>query len=205
MEKLTAIIEVLNEAAPDWYRLVSSKENFDSCNDETVKEHIVGLLEELKILLKKETNVQQLETELKKLIPQEDIVKTLIGRVRETLQIFFLLQPLRDIEKKERDLVSLYLEQLFRCCLVRQDLSFWDKYAFFGFSSEEEMVNVSSGIEVLVDYYMVSRLASENIYLDFQDETELTGKNCRYFTQLLEENYHALTLNYILEHLSVLA
>lgn len=191
------IIKQLDESTPGWKEILkNSEEGLSSTLDETTRNHIGELILTFKKLLKDSSK------DYKKILSQyfDDpaLVDCISEQINQTLVYYNSFSVLRKLEQTDCSLVSSFIEDIFRFCLLRFDLDAFKKYSF---SEKEKIENVVWAFDNLTDYYVRRLFTQNNVQQDFQNETGLSDTNTCLYGRLYEENFAELRLNSILNML----
>lgn len=202
MDKIRDILENLCRIEKDWYYFITDSSKYGQCENEEAKEEFKKLLEELKKAIKEEIDIEEIRALLKEKISNEHFVEILLNRVIEITEDYFAFSALRNIEKKDSELLENFIKELFQNYFIRFDFNFSEKYRVFGFENEQELNDILDLLEYLLDLYISNRLSSDCIYEDLKDETGISDKMCGLFLSYFEKNYHELSMNYMIRRLS---
>lgn len=196
-ECIEKIVELLDESNPDWKEILKTgEEGLSSSLDETTRNHIGELILTFRKLLKDSSN--DYKEVLNQYFDDPALVDCIIEQVKQTLVYYNSFAVLRELEQADCRLVSNFIEDIFRFCLLRFDIDAFEKYSF---SEKEKIENVVWAFDNLTDYYVRRLFTQNNVQQDFQNETGLSDTNTCLYARLYENNFAELRLNTILNML----
>lgn len=198
MRLLKEKIEELNSINKNWIDVVQDELNNKK---EPSDQELVKLFNELWPLireaLKKDYNgtVEILQTQI------EGDSGWLIKEMRDSLDVFFALDKLREMQKdkeKCKAIVQYFLDNV----ILFFDPQFVNEYATFGFEAAETFLNAARSIDGLIGYYVSRHYTKQAIRRDLEEETGLEEDICEYISDWITQNYHTLQINVFMDMFS---
>ena len=198
MEYLIENIKKMNEIEPNW--LVIVKEELDNDvvpqNRELAKKYN-ELWKNLRIALKRDR------------IRAEEVFGNQIGdkgnwilkSVEDSLETYFSFEQLRIIQERSLSEAEEILRYLFENVIIYYNPKFPRKYRDFGFETVSKFLDMTIGLNGLVDFYIRSRYTIDIIKEDLADETGLKEELCELVAGIIKENYQTLQMGLIMSYL----
>lgn len=191
------IIKQLDENKPNWKNEIKDSEDVLTLNlDEMTRNNIADLIMAFRQLYK-ETGTDSKEL-LRQYFDDPELIDCIQEQVNQTLVYYNSFSILREFEQTNSSLVSNFIEDIFRYCLLRFDMDAFEKYSA---GEKEKTENVVWAFDNLTDYYVRRLFTQDNVQKDFQNETGLSEANSCLYASLYEKNFSELRLNSILNML----
>ena len=198
MEYLIENIKKMNEIEPNW--LVIVKEELDNDAVPQNREHekkYNELWKNLRIALKRDR------------IRAEEVFGNQIGdkgnwilkSVEDSLETYFSFEQLRIIQERSLSEAEEILRYLFENVIIYYNPKFPRKYRDFGFETVSKFLDMTIGLNGLVDFYIRSRYTIDIIKEDLADETGLKEELCELVAGIIKENYQTLQMGLIMSYL----
>ena len=198
MEYLIENIKKMNEIEPNW--LVIVKEELDNDAVPQNREHAKKyneLWKNLRIALKRDR------------IRAEEVFGNQIGdkgnwilkSVEDSLETYFSFEQLRIIQERSLSEAEEILRYLFENVIIYYNPKFPRKYRDFGFETVSKFLDMTIGLNGLVDFYIRSRYTIDIIKEDLADETGLKEELCELVAGIIKENYQTLQMGLIMSYL----
>ncbi len=199
MDRIEEIIKELNKQNTHWKDTLREQGDLLKIEDKELRQAANEILSELRVLLKKDKKESVLE-QIKEKMGDGGIAEIFVECALVSLETFFVMEPIR---KKDTDEVLSLFAFLFKNYILRYNKSFSTNGLQFGLTGEE-MENIAKNMDFLVRYYVGNHYSRWMILEDFEDETGLEGEAALLFSDLIEENYQTLQLNWIIDKLDVI-
>lgn len=198
MEYLIENIKKMNEIEPNWLVIVKEELDNDAVpqNRELAKKYN-ELWKNLRIALKKDR------------IRAEEVFGNQIGdkgnwilkSVEDSLETYFSFEQLRIIQERSLSEAEEILRYLFENVIIYYNPKFPRKYRDFGFETVSKFLDMTIGLNGLVDFYIRSRYTIDIIKEDLADETGLKEELCELVAGIIKENYQTLQMGLIMSYL----
>ena len=198
MEYLIENIKKMNEIEPNWLVIVKEELDNDAVpqNRELAKKYN-ELWKNLRIALKRDR------------IRAEEVFGNQIGdkgnwilkSVEDSLETYFSFEQLRIIQERSLSEAEEILRYLFENVIIYYNPKFPRKYRDFGFETVSKFLDMTIGLNGLVDFYIRSRYTIDIIKEDLADETGLKEELCELVAGIIKENYHTLQMGLIMSYL----
>ena len=198
MEYLTENIKKMNEIEPNWLVIVKEELDNDAVpqNRELAKKYN-ELWKNLRIALKRDR------------IRAEEVFGNQIGdkgnwilkSVEDSLETYFSFEQLRIIQERSLSEAEEILRYLFEDVIIYYSPKFPRKYRDFGFETVSKFLDMTIGLNGLVDFYIRSRYTIDIIKEDLADETGLKEELCELVAGIIKENYQTLQMGLIMSYL----
>ena len=198
MEYLIENIKKMNEIEPNWLVIVKEELDNDAVpqNRELAKKYN-ELWENLRIALKRDR------------IRAEEVFGNQIGdkgnwilkSVEDSLETYFSFEQLRIIQERSLSEAEEILRYLFENVIIYYNPKFPRKYRDFGFETVSKFLDMTIGLNGLVDFYIRSRYTIDIIKEDLADETGLKEELCELVAGIIKENYQTLQMGLIMSYL----
>ena len=197
MEYLIENIKKMNEIEPNWLVIVKEELDNDAVpqNRELAKKYN-ELWKNLRIALKRDR------------IRAEEVFGNQIGdkgnwilkSVEDSLETYFSFEQLRIIQERSLSEAEEILRYLFENVIIYYNPKFPRKYRDFGFETVSKFLDMTIGLNGLVDFYIRSRYTIDIIKEDLADETGLK-ELCELVAGIIKENYQTLQMGLIMSYL----
>lgn len=198
MEYLIENIKKMNEIEPNWLVIVKEELDNDAVpqNRELAKKYN-ELWKNLRIALKRDR------------IRAEEVFGNQIGdkgnwilkSVEDSLETYFSFEQLRIIQERSLSEAEEILRYLFENVIIYYNPKFPRKYRDFGFETVSKFLDMTIGLNGLVDFYIRSRYTIDIIKEDLADETGLKEELCELVARIIKENYQTLQMGLIMSYL----
>ena len=198
MEYLIENIKKMNEIEPNWLVIVKEELDNDAVpqNRELAKKYN-ELWKNLRIALKRDR------------IRAEEVFGNQIGdkgnwilkSVEDSLETYFSFEQLRIIQERSLSEAEEILRYLFENVIIYYNPKFPRKYRDFGFETVSKFLDMTIGLNGLVDFYIRSRYTIDFIKEDLADETGLKEELCELVAGIIKENYQTLQMGLIMSYL----
>ena len=198
MEYLIENIKKMNEIEPNWLVIVKEELDNDAVpqNRELAKKYN-ELWKNLRIALKRDR------------IRAEEVFGNQIGdkgnwilkSVEDSLETYFSFEQLRIIQERSLSEAEEILRYLFENVIIYYNPKFPRKYRDFGFETVSKFLDMTIGLNGLVDFYIRSRYTIDIIKEDLADETGLKEELCELVAGIIKENYRTLQMGLIMSYL----
>lgn len=198
MEYLIENIKKMNEIEPNWLVIVKEELDNDAVpqNRELAKKYN-ELWKNLRIALKRDR------------IRAEEVFGNQIGdkgnwilkSVEDSLETYFSFEQLRIIQERSLSEAEDILRYLFENVIIYYNPKFPRKYRDFGFETVSKFLDMTIGLNGLVDFYIRSRYTIDIIKEDLADETGLKEELCELVAGIIKENYQTLQMGLIMSYL----
>ena len=198
MEYLIENIKKMNEIEPNWLVIVKEELDNDAVpqNRELAKKYN-ELWKNLRIALKRDR------------IRAEEVFGNQIGdkgnwilkSVEDSLETYFSFEQLRIIQERSLSEAEEILRYLFENVIIYYNPKFPRKYRDFGFETVSKFLDLTIGLNGLVDFYIRSRYTIDIIKEDLADETGLKEELCELVAGIIKENYQTLQMGLIMSYL----
>ena len=198
MEYLIENIKKMNEIEPNWLVIVKEELDNDAVpeNRELAKK-CTELWKNLRIALKRDR------------IRAEEVFGNQIGdkgnwilkSVEDSLETYFSFEQLRIIQERSLSEAEEILRYLFENVIIYYNPKFPRKYRDFGFETVSKFLDMTIGLNGLVDFYIRSRYTIDIIKEDLADETGLKEELCELVAGIIKENYQTLQMGLIMSYL----
>lgn len=198
MEYLIENIKKMNEIEPNWLVIVKEELDNDAVpqNRELAKKYN-ELWKNLRIALKRDR------------IRAEEVFGNQIGdkgnwilkSVEDSLETYFSFEQLRIIQERSLSEAEEILRYLFENVIIYYNPKFPRKYRDFGFETVSKFLDMTIGLNGLVDFYIRSRYTIDIIKEDLADETGLKEELCELVAGIIKENYQTLQMGLIMSYL----
>ena len=131
---------------------------------------------------------------------QKETAHKLIKKAVWMLQFYNSFRLLRELESNDGMILKGLLSSIYQKNIVRFEYDGLKQMTYMGYD-EEEVIDIAERMDYLTDYYVSRSFTRKEMVRDLRDETGLLTENCEYWADLIEENYLALKMNYIIEEL----
>ncbi len=149
----------------------------------------------------KEKEADEVKKYLRQMQLREETVEILIKRAENILRLYREFSVLRELENRDAAALRGMLSIIYQKYIVRFEPKYITHMATEKYN-EEVLINVANRIGNLTDFYVSRSYTVQGMVKDLRDETGLSQVNCEYWADLIEQNYLALKLNYIIEELN---
>ncbi|RGH46182.1 hypothetical protein DW894_14000 [Ruminococcus sp. AM41-10BH] len=198
MEYLVENIRRIKEIEPNWLDIVKKEldNDVEPENKELARQYN-KLWESLRTALKRN------QTETEKIF--EDQIGNegnwILKDVEDSLEIYFSFKQLRMIQEKDPSKAEEILKYLFENVIIYYTPKFPRKYRDFGFETVSEFLDMTIGLNGLVDFYIRRRYTIDAIKEDLKDETGLKEELCDLMAGIIKENYQSLQMGLIMSYM----
>lgn len=146
----------------------------------------------------KENEIEVTE-ELDKYLPHSS--DWVLEEIRKSLHVFLSVSALRNIDNRNHDEGKKIIDYCFENVILRFDTQFARIYEAFGHETIQDFIDTARNLDGLVEYYVARHWTKNAIVRDLLDETGLEMQTCEYIASKIEENYHSLQMNVIMDML----
>lgn len=196
-KQISEIIQRLQSIEQSWEEFILEEgRKGDSDTTDLIGRLVYILRQELKAGNEKEI-LEYLESEK----VSEKAAEKLVANAQKTLRFYRGVSLLRELEKIDENVLQELILTIYEKYVVRFERGYLD-HIVVGTYSTKEIVDIASRVDYLTDFYISRSYTRQGIIEDLQDETGLSEKNCRHWADLIEQNYSALKMNYIVEEIS---
>lgn len=189
-------LQILGGIDANWELILLEEEG--AANDEVQKK-----IRLLVTLLRQELKTVD-ETEIRNYLSEEGIgkeaVDKLLGDAREMLQLYTGFAALREWEAKSSIELKGILDVIYQKYIVRYEPGCLEQLKN-EVCDRERLRKLAEQMDYLTDYYVSRSYTRKKIVQDLQDETGLLEENCEYWADLIEKDYMALKMNYIVNNI----
>ena len=198
MEYLIENIKKMNEIEPNWLVIVKEELDNDAVpqNRELAKKYN-ELWKNLRIALKRD-RIRAEEVFGNQI---GDKVNWILKSVEDSLETYFSFEQLRIIQERSLSEAEEILRYLFENVIIYYNPKFPRKYRDFGFETVSKFLDMTIGLNGLVDFYIRSRYTIDIIKEDLADETGLKEELCELVAGIIKENYQTLQMGLIMSYL----
>lgn len=126
----------------------------------------------------------------------------LLEDVNESLNRFWALEPLRNMQKDKEKCIEI-IQYFCDNVILYFDPQFANKYLSFGFETAEIFWKIAQAIDGLVGYYVSRHYTAQAIKKDLQEETGFDEYICEYISDWIKANYQTLQLNVLMDTISI--
>lgn len=198
MEYLIENIKKINEIEPNWLVIVKEELDNDSVpqNRELAKQYN-ELWKNLRIALKRD------RVRAKEVFENQigDKGNWILKSVEDSLETYFSFEQLRIIQERSLSEAEEILRYLFENVIIYYNPKFPRKYRDFGFETVSKFLDMTIGLNGLVDFYIRSRYTIDIIKEDLADETGLKEELCELVAGIIKDNYQTLQMGLIMSYL----
>lgn len=127
----------------------------------------------------------------------------LLKDVKSSLEIFFDISELREIQNTDEEKAKRIIQYLFNNAVVYFDRQFVNSYDEFGFQSLDSFYNTARILDGLTEYYVLRHMSAEAIIRDLKSETGFRESICKYCADKIRENYQILQMNILMDMMRV--
>lgn len=195
-KRILEIIQNIQALDSDWENVFLNEETEKT---EVMEEQENRLLNVLRQELKNNSE-KKVRSYLQEEGLQDETIDKLMQKARWMLQFYFSFELLRNLEESDEMSLKGMLTTIYQKTIVRFEYDALSSMIDRG-CDDEELMEVAERINFLTDYYVSRSLTKREIIQDLQDETGLSAENCEYWADLIEENYQALKMNFIIKKL----
>lgn len=199
MQNEKRISEILQKLWADdgqWEAFVLDEEKE---GEEEVIEKIRRLLRMLRQELK-EGDEEEIREYLGREKLRKETIDKLVEKAKGMLQLYEEFRFLRELERKDDTALKGLLSAAYQKYIVRFEPGYLNHMAAEKYD-EEKLLDIVRDMDILTDYYISRSYTRQGMMRDLQDETGLSWENCEYWAELIDGNYQALKMNYIVEEL----
>lgn len=200
MELLVEKFEQIRKIDVEWKKLVKDAQNQNVMPE---NKDLIRAFNELFTTAQAsyKANVQETEKTFQQYMP--DDFHWLLDDVKKSLEFFFTLSELRELQNKNEDKAKKIIDFLFDNVIVYFDRQFANMYNEFGFETLESFFDTARALDTLTEYYVSQHLPMNAINIDLKSETEFSDNICKYLTDKIRENYQTLQLKIVMDMLQM--
>lgn len=195
MQNGTAISELLQKLQ----QIDASWESFISGGKQPDNAEVEKKIRLLVKILRQELKAEE-EEEVRNYLLSEGVGKEtaekLVGNAREMLQLYIDFEVLREWEDRSGIELKGILDAIYRNYIVRYEPGYLEQLKN-EVCDGEKLRSIAEQMDYLTDYYISRSYTRNKIVQDLRDETGLMEENCEYWADLIERDYMALKMNYI--------
>lgn len=198
VDYLNKLIEVCGESWKqklDFY-LKDENADLDDNSKNYIEDFLVGCKEE--IIESKSSNLQKVE----KIINNDLLYKNMRDYLDELLYPFYSFAPLRALDIKDSDKTQKMLKRVFEQTILRFNPDIIQNYEKYGFDNEKIFSDFINVLDSLCAFAVGKNLYYDAIEAFVYSQTRLSRNLCEKITDLIDENFNALKMNYIIEKLN---
>ncbi len=198
IECLKELITLLGE---DWKQALNNfLQEDEKIQDVRMAEEIVEFLNVCKeeIIAEKTASLQKVE----KLVNNDLLYKNIREYIDDVLEPYYVSAPLRTMEVREPGKALTVIEEIFKRSILRFDPDMPKRFEKFGFESEEAFIDFLNVFDAVCTFVVGKNLCRESIEEFIYVRTRLPKPVCLKLTELLDENFSQLKINYIIEKLN---
>ncbi|MCM1541285.1 MAG: hypothetical protein NC121_08485 [Blautia sp.] len=195
-KNISELIQKLQTGGTQWQELVSDE---NSEGDNKVVQQIRRLYRMLRQELK-EGDEEEIRMYLQQEQLRQEVIDALIKRTKEMLVFYRAFSPLRELENKNKEALKGLISAVYQKYVVRYEPGYLNRIAADQYD-REHLADVVERINYLTEFYVSRSYNMPGMMRDMQDETGLSPDSCTYWAEIIEQNYQALKMNYILEEL----
>lgn len=190
---ISELLQKLRSIDPQWDNLVFAKEPVDNVEiEKKFRLLLKALRQELKTGEEQEVRDYLLEED----VSRENTEK-LVESVKKTLHLYTEFAVLREWEAKNRIELKGLLDIIYQKYIVRYESGYLEQLKNEVLNGEK-LKSLAEMMDYLTDYYISRSYTRKKIVQDLQDETGLMEETCEYWADLIEQDYMALKMNYII-------
>lgn len=195
-KKITELIQRLRTSGTQWEDLVLDE---DKAGDNETVLYIQRLIRALRQELK-EGDEKEIRAYLQKEQLQQSIIDAVIGRANGMLDFYRAFSLLRELENKNADALKGWLSAIYQKYIIRYEPGYLNRMAI-GKYDMDQLTDIADRMNYLTEYYVSRSYNLPGMMRDLQDETGLSPDCCEYWAEIIDQNYHTLKMNFILEEL----
>lgn len=139
---------------------------------------------------------------IEKLVDNDLLYKNITLYIEGILKPYFAAAPLRVSEVKDGEWTKKIIEEIFLNTILRFNPDMIDRYAEYGFNSEDAFTEYISTLDVLCSFVVERNFCYETIEEVVYSHLRLSKANCKIIATLIDSNFDKLKINYIIEKLS---
>lgn len=160
---------------------------------ENEKNILFSLFDLLKSFVK--SSDVDLKVVLKEFIDNKTVINIIDKIVMESLENYFNMSKLREIEKTNYLLAKEFIDELFNQYIVKYNPRFSDNYSTYNFESQKQMIKIIDAFNFLFTFYADMNFVLEYIYNDLLEELGLTPRLTDYCVKKYEQNCNSIRQN----------
>lgn len=126
----------------------------------------------------------------------KETAEKLVRNAREMLRLYIDFEVLREWEDRSGIELKGILDAIYRNYIVRYEPGYLEQLKN-EVCDGEKLRGIAEQMDYLTDYYISRSYTRNKIVQDLRDETGLMEENCEYWADLIEKDYMALKMNYI--------
>lgn len=197
MREIKAIIDELNSIDSKWGKvIIDAKELDDIYNG--VNGDLLGELIELIREYVKINDSKYMET-VSELIADSKVLESVLQYVDKTLIHYNNMSCLREIEKKDKEIVGVFLGDIIENFIVRVDYNFPNEYEQYKIENIETMKKILKSIDCLTEFYVRRFFSKKAIEEDFLEETGLDVDNCKKYAEFVDIYFDKMKINILMQ------
>lgn len=127
---------------------------------------------------------------------KEETVEHLVTSAQKMLELYVGFSGLREWEASSNIELKGLLDVIYQKYIVRYEPGYLEQIER-RVEKWGKLREVAEKMEFLTDYYISRSYTRQKMIEDLQDETGLSQESCEYWAELIEQNYMALKMNYI--------
>lgn len=195
---------LMEEAGQDWKLklddyLKRENDGPDLEYEDCIEDFFMACIEEIKE--GKTSNLQKVE----KMIHNELLYKNVKNYLDDLLRPFYAFAPLRALGVKDPDRAEAVLRQVFEQTILRVNPDIIQCYEQYGFDNGGAFTEYISAQNSICSFVVWKNMYYTAIEDFIYTQTRLSRKLCAQMAEMLNQNFEALKLNYIIEKLDSLA
>lgn len=196
MDHLREKIDLLNQVDRNWLQIMKREwESDEPLQDKTLVNAFNEFFTETRNRYK-EDEVSVTEFFRKIFDHSADWI---LEEVRKSLRVFYLLSVFRMINNRNSEMGKRIIDYCFDYVILRFDPQFAGNYEDFGYETLQEFLDTARCLDGLVEYYVTRHWTQNAIVRDLKAETGLSEQICAYISFKMEENYHTLQMNTLMD------
>ena len=192
--------EMIENLGNEWKeKLDYFLKNEDVNYEQEVKNYILNFLNACKEDVI-EGDTQKLK-KIEKTVDNDLLYKNISVYIEGMLKPYFAAAPLRVYEVKDENLTNKIIEEVFMSTILRYNPDILNRYAEYGFTSEDDFVEYISILDVLCSFVVERNYCYETIEDVVYSHMRLSKASCKKIATLIDSNFDKLKVNYIIEKL----
>ena len=149
------------------------------------------------IMDKETANLQAVE----KKINNDLLLMNLRNYMDELLEPFYTFTPMRAFYVKNPDEALSLIEEMFGQTILRYNIDILGEYAKYGFENGDSFADFLNVLDGMCTYSVKKNLYRDAIEELLYSQTRLQKALCTKIADLIDSNFDAMKLNYIIERL----
>lgn len=197
---LKILIEVLGE---EWKQklndyLKDEDIELDNKSRNCIEDFLMVCMEEIKD--NESSNLQKVE----KKINNDLLYKNIRGYLDSLLLPFYAFAPLRTLEVKDYNRAAEVIGQIFQQTILRFNPNIFQDFDKYGFDNGDVFADFLNAQASICSFAVRKNMCYGAIEDFIYSQTRLSRKLCKYMTSLIDNNFDALKINYIIEKITLL-